>query len=53
MEKYVCSICGYVYNPEAGDPENGVDPGTAFADLPDDWVCPDCGATKDLFAPEE
>jgi len=53
MEKYVCSICGYVYSPEAGDPENGVDPGTAFADLPDDWVCPDCGATKDLFAPEE
>ena len=53
MEKYVCSICGYVYDPEIGDPENGVDPGTAFADLPDDWVCPDCGATKDLFAPEE
>ena len=53
MEKYVCSICGYVYDPEAGDPENGVDPGTAFADLPDDWVCPDCGATKDLFAPQE
>ncbi|MFH1732838.1 MAG: rubredoxin [Planctomycetota bacterium] len=53
MERYVCSICGYVYDPEIGDPENGVDPGTAFADLPDDWVCPDCGAAKDLFAPEE
>jgi len=53
MKKYVCSICGYVYDPEAGDPENGVDPGTAFQDLPDDWVCPECGATKDLFSPEE
>ena len=53
MEKYVCSICGYVYDPEIGDPENGVEPGTEFADLPDDWVCPECGATKDLFAPEE
>ena len=53
MEKQVCSICGYVYDPEIGDPENGVEAGTAFADLPDDWVCPECGATKDLFAPEE
>ena len=53
MGKYVCSICGYVYDPAAGDPENGVDPGTAFQDLPDDWVCPECGATKDLFSPEE
>lgn len=53
MEKYVCTVCGYIYDPEVGDPENGVDPGTPFADLPDDWVCPDCGATKDLFSPEE
>jgi rubredoxin len=53
MEKYVCSICSYVYDPEIGDPENGVEPGTAFANLPDDWVCPECGATADLFAPEE
>ena len=53
MEKQVCSICGYVYDPEIGDPENGVEAGTAFADLPEDWVCPECGATKDLFAPEE
>ncbi|MBW2095923.1 MAG: rubredoxin [Deltaproteobacteria bacterium] len=52
MEKYVCSVCGYVYDPEAGDPENGVDAGTAFADVPDDWTCPICGATKDLFEPE-
>ena len=53
MEKYVCTICGYVYDPEVGDPENGVDPGTPFEDVPDDWVCPECGATKDLFSPEE
>jgi rubredoxin len=41
-----------VYDPEAGDPENGVAAGTAFADVPDDWTCPICGATKDLFEPE-
>jgi len=43
MKKYVCSVCGYVYDPAAGDPDNGVSPGTAFEDLPDDWVCPECG----------
>ena len=48
MEKYEC-VCGYVYDPAAGDPDNGIDPGTAFADLPDDWVCPLCGASKDNF----
>ena len=52
MKKYVCTVCGYVYDPEAGDPDNGVVPGTAFSDLPDDWVCPDCGADKDAFEPE-
>ena len=52
MEKYVCTICGYVYDPEVGDPDNGVEPGTAFDTLPDGWVCPDCGATKDLFEVE-
>ena len=40
MEKYICTICEYVYDPEQGDPENGIEPGTAFEDLPDDWVCP-------------
>ena len=50
MKKYVCMICGYVYDPAAGDPHNGVPPGTAFEDLPDDWVCPQCGASKDKFA---
>ncbi len=53
MDRYVCSICNYVYDPAIGDPENGVDPGTPFEELPDDWVCPECGATKDLFSPEE
>jgi rubredoxin len=49
MKKYECTVCGYVYDPELGDPENGVAPGTAFEDLPDDWVCPECGVEKDLF----
>jgi rubredoxin len=49
MDKYECLACGYIYDPEIGDPENGVAPGTAFEDLPDDWVCPDCGAGKDQF----
>jgi len=49
MQKYICTLCDYIYDPAAGDPENGVDPGTAFADLPDDWVCPDCGADIDEF----
>lgn len=52
MEKYVCGVCGYVYDPEEGDPDNGINPGTAFADLPDDWTCPVCGATKDQFDKE-
>ena len=51
MQKYVCDVCQYVYDPAAGDPENGVASGTAFADIPDDWVCPDCGASKDDFSP--
>lgn len=49
MDKYECLVCGYVYDPEIGDPDNGVDPGTPFEDLPDDWVCPICGAEKDQF----
>ena len=53
MEKYVCMVCGYVYDPEAGDPDNGVEPGTAWADVPDDWSCPICGAAKDQFEKEE
>lgn len=49
MKKYKCLLCGYVYDPDAGDPESSVEPGTAFEDLPDDWVCPECGAPKDEF----
>ncbi len=51
MQKYVCNACGYVYDPQQGDPDNGIEPGTAFADLPGDWVCPDCGVGKEEFAP--
>ena len=43
MKKYVCDTCGYVYDPAVGDPDGGIAPGTAFEDLPDDWVCPVCG----------
>jgi rubredoxin len=50
MDKYICNACGYVYDPEKGDPENAVEPGTAFADVPDYWVCPECGVGKDQFA---
>jgi len=49
MAKWECLVCGYVYDPEVGDPDNGVAPGTAFEDIPDDWVCPDCGVDKDNF----
>ncbi|MBN1384772.1 MAG: flavin reductase [Elusimicrobia bacterium] len=49
MAKYKCSVCGYVYDPEKGDPDSGVQPGTPFEKLPDNWVCPVCGATKDKF----
>jgi rubredoxin len=47
--KWECRVCGYVYDPEKGDPDNGVKPGTSFEQLPDDWTCPACGASKDLF----
>jgi rubredoxin len=49
MDKYECTICGYIYDPEQGDPDSGIEPGTSFEDLPDDWVCPVCGAGKDDF----
>jgi len=50
MQKYVCALCGYVYDPEAGDPDEGITPGTLFEDLPEDWTCPVCGAGKDEFS---
>lgn len=49
MDKYICTVCEYIYDPELGDPENGIQPGTAFEDLPDDWVCPLCGVGKEDF----
>ena len=52
MKKYVCSVCGYVYDEAAGDPENGIAPGTKWESLPEDWVCPLCGAGKEDFAPK-
>jgi len=52
MQKYVCDACGWIYDPEEGDPDGGIEPGVAFEDLPDDWVCPECGVGKDEFSPE-
>ena len=49
MEKWECTACGYVYDPEIGDPDNGINPGTSFDDLPENWVCPQCGVGKSFF----
>jgi rubredoxin len=49
MEKWECTACGYIYEPEKGDPENGINPGTPFEDLPENWVCPQCGVGKEFF----
>lgn len=53
MKKHVCDVCGWVYDPAVGDPDGGIAPGTAFEDIPDDWVCPLCGVGKDEFSPVE
>ena len=53
MDAYVCTVCGYVYEPANGDPDSGVDPGTSFEDIPDDWTCPVCDVPKDQFEKEE
>ena len=45
-KKYICTVCQYIYDPTVGDPDAGIEPGTAFEDIPEDWVCPDCGVTK-------
>ena len=50
--KYVCDVCGYVYDPAVGDPENGVAPGTPWEEVPEDWLCPLCAVGKDQFSPE-
>ncbi|MBO7434401.1 rubredoxin [bacterium] len=49
MESYICSVCSYEYDPQKGDPEHGIAPGTKFEDLPEDWTCPVCGMGKDAF----
>lgn len=51
MEKYICVVCGYIYDPEIGDPEEGILPGTAFEDIPNDWECLLCGVEKSDFVP--
>lgn len=53
MKKYKCSVCGYIYDPAMGDADGGIAPGTAFEVIPDDWVCPVCGASKEEFEVEE
>ena len=51
MKRYVCTVCGYEYDPAQGDPDGGIAPGTSFEDLPEDWVCPVCGVGKADFEP--
>ncbi|MEJ6950536.1 rubredoxin [Natronospora cellulosivora (SeqCode)] len=51
MQKYQCTVCMYVYDPELGDEDSGIEPGTSFEELPEDWVCPECGVGKDMFEP--
>ena len=53
MTKYLCTVCEWVYNPEIGDPEQGIEPGTPFEALPEDWVCPLCSVGKEDFEPIE
>lgn len=53
MDKWLCEPCGWIYDPAEGDPDGGIEPGVAFEDIPEDWVCPLCGATKDLFVKVE
>jgi len=53
MKKYICTVCEYVYDPELGDPDSGIEPGTAFENIPEDWVCPICGVSKGDFEPVE
>jgi rubredoxin len=50
MKRYLCDVCGYIYDEALGDPDGGIEPGTPWEAIPDDWVCPECGATKDAFA---
>jgi rubredoxin len=49
MDQWECEACGWIYDPKVGDPDNGIEPGTPFEELPDDWVCPECGVGKEYF----
>ena len=49
MKRYICNVCGYIYDPADGDPENGIPPGISFEELPEDWTCPACGVGKEFF----
>lgn len=49
MDKWECTVCGWIYDPEKGDPSQGIAPGTPFEELPESWVCPECGAPKSMF----
>ncbi|MDY6940288.1 MAG: rubredoxin [Cyanobacteriota bacterium] len=51
MQQYICNVCNYIYDPAKGDPDSGIEPGTPFEDIPDDWECPVCGAKKSDFQP--
>ncbi len=53
MKKYICTVCGYTYDPAVGDPGSNIAPGTPFESIPDDWICPTCGAAKSDFEPLE
>lgn len=53
MQKYTCDVCGWMYDPAVGLPDEAIEPGTAFADLPADFCCPECGASKDQFSPAD
>ena len=53
MKKYICTVCGYIYEPEKGDIDSGIAPGTSFEDIDEDWVCPTCGVGKEDFEPYE
>ena len=50
MQKYICDVCGWIYDPAEGDPDGGIEPGTPFEDIPDDWMCPMCGVSKEDFS---
>jgi rubredoxin len=51
--KYTCLVCGYIYDPDVGDPDGGIAPGTPFEEIPDTWVCPVCGVDKSQFEPTQ